>query len=925
MKILRLSWPMIVAMLCALSTRAQAAMQPVALSCENQTDPLGIDASAPRLSWQLQGNARGLRQTAYRILVASSAEALADDRGDLWDSGRIDSDQCRDVGYRGRPLTSRERCFWKVQAWDQDGKLSPWSHSAQWTMGLLRPQDWNAKWIGSDLKLLPHQQELKALTDFGMEGEDVIWSISGRLRQMGDSVKEAPAVQLRREFEAEKTVKRATVSLCGLGYYELSINGRRIGDHLLDPIYTDYQKRVCYQTYDVTPNLKQGENAIGVMLGNGWFNLITPHVLRFYAADYIDTPRLLLRLDIEYADGSHQTVTSDEQWKSTTDGPIRFNCVLAGETYDARREMPGWDRPGFDASHWKPAQILSAPEGRLTVQTVPPVRRLAEWPAKSVTKQGDAWRFDLGVDNAGRVRIKVRGKAGQKITLIHPGANSHTLGRYQVDEYVLKGGRQETFEPRFCYHGFRYVDVSGLTETPKPSDVTGIQVGTDLTTVGRFQCSYEPFNRIQEIFLRTLHNYLIHLPNDPVREKAGWDQDIWNQFECTAYNFDCRATYTEWQRDLIDEQHANGYVPPVVPSRFDGPTINGPWWGGSIVYNPWLIYRFYGDRQVLDESYPAMKRQVGYLGSIAKDGVVSWGLGDWLEVGSVRPVNTPVPFTSTAAYAWFSQLVARTATITGHKTEAAELLEQAKQRNETFHRHFYNDKTGVYAKGSQTSQVLPLVLGLTSADQKAKVRQQLVKAVHEKKDHLSTGFVGTPILLTGLCDNGLDDLAWRITTRPDYPGWFDMLFNRGNTVMIEMWDGNGVQMPSLAGPISAWFYRSLAGIAPDPENPGFKHIIVRPSVVGELNWVKAHHDSPYGRISVAWKRKGARFALELTVPPNTTATVYMPTSQANKVTESGKPASDAMGVKPQPTEAGRAVFEVQAGRYRFSSPLEKNQ
>ena len=923
MKIVRSAGLMTVVLCCGLLTNAQGAIGPVALSCENQTEPLGIDAASPRLSWRLEGGGRGLRQTAYHILVASSAKVLAKNEGDLWDSGRVASDQSRNVEYRGRPLASRQRCFWKAQVWDQDQKPSSWSDVAQWTMGLLHREDWKAQWIGSDLELLPHQRELKALTDFGMEDESVIWGMADRLRAMGNSVREAPAVQLRREFTSQKPVRRAIVSLCGLGLYELSINGRRIGDHQLDPIYTDYQKRVCYQTYDVTADVQDGANALGVILGNGWYNLITPHVLRYYAADYIDTPRLLLRLDIEYADGSQRMISSDAAWKFTTEGPIRFNCVLAGETYDARREMPGWDRPGFDASRWKPARILSAPEGRLAAQTVPPVRRLGEWPARSVAKQGDAWRFDLGVDNAGRARIKVRGPAGRKITLVHPGANSHTLGRYQIDEYVLKGGGEEVYEPRFCYHGFRYVDVSGLEGQPQASDVTGVQLGTDLATTGRFECSYEPFNRIQEIFLRTLHNYVIHLPNDPVREKAGWDQDIWNQFECTACNFDCLATYAEWQRDLIEEQHANGYVPPVVPSRFDGPTINGPWWGGSIVYNPWLIYRFYGDRRLLDESYTAMKRQTAYLESIAKGDVVSWGLGDWLEVGSVRPIMTPVPFTSTAAYAWFTRLVARSAEITGRDKEAAEYDAKAERLNQSFHRQFYNAKTGVYAKGSQTSQVLPLALGLTPADQAAKVRQRLAEAVRAKKDHLSTGFVGTPVLLTGLCDNGLNDLAWQIATRPDYPGWFDMLFNRGNTVMIEMWDGNGVQMPSLAGPISAWFYRSLAGICPDPENPGFKHVIIRPSVVGELKWVKAHHDSPYGRISVSWKREGDRFTMEVVIPPNTTATVYVPTSQPKEVTESGKPVRKAAGVTFQRVEGGCAVLEIGSGQYEFAAPAQK--
>jgi alpha-L-rhamnosidase len=894
-------------------------LTPTHLRCEYEVNPLGIDEARPRLFWQLEGSARGQTQTAYQVLVASSEAELRRGVGDLWDSGKVDSEQSVFVPYSGTALTSRQACHWRVRVWDKDGKRSAWSAPAMWTMGILRADDWKGQWIASDLELKDYQKTLRDLPDFGMEPEREIWGMADKCRQMSATAKEAPAVWLRKEFEAPGRIRRATASICGLGFYELYLNGARVGNHYLDPAYTDYQKRALYVTYDVTRALRKGHNAIGVVLGNGWFNLITPHVLRYYAADYIAPPRLRMDFDIEFTDGTHRRIGTDTTWKFTTDGPIRFNCVLAGETYDARREMPGWDRAGFDDSKWKPALPAAAPEGRLVAQRLPPVRKVKAIAAVSVAKHGEGYRFDLGVETVGWARLRAKGRPGQEITISYPGSGSHTLGRYQTCKYVFKGQGVETFEPRFCYNGFRYVDVTGLSAPPSARDLVGQMVCTDLEPAGEFACSDEDLTRLQQILLRTVRNYIVHIPNDPTREKAGWSQDVESGFFETVYNFNAALVYRKWQRDFLDIIHTNGYVPPVVPGRFDGPGINGPWWGGAIIYGPWYMYQFYGDRDILAESYPAMQKQFEYLGTLATNNIIRWGLGDWMEVGSVRPKATPVRLTSTCAYFWFARILSQTAELLGRPDDARRYAGLAVEIRDAYNREFLNPETGQYASGSQAAQLVSLYYGLAPDDKRELVLRRLVERIAQDKDHLSTGFVATPILLTGLAEMGRADVAWRIGTQPTFPSFIDAVLHRGNTVMKENWDGGLVQMPSLQGPVGTWFYHSLAGIRSDPSGPGFQRIILKPETAEGLSWVKAWHDCLYGRIISQWKREHGKLSFEFTIPPNTTATVYIPTSSASDVTESGRPASASPGVKFLRQENGAAIFALGSGSYHFAN------
>lgn len=901
-----------------LNGQKEKAVQVTDLICESFHNPLGIGTDKPRLSWNIETNQRNWVQNAYQIIVASDSINLSKNIGDLWNSNRVESNQNLHVEYMGSPLKSRLECWWKVIVWDNHGKSSTWSSPQYWRMGILGGETWHAKWIGSDIQLMEYQKFLRGFTDFGMEPENEIWQWAPKIRKMTDTIEKAPAVYLRKTFNSEKKVQSAIVSVCGLGLFEFYMNGQRIGNSYLDPAFSDYQKRVYYLTYDVTKKVQSGENTIGTILGNGWYNLIIPHVLRYYAADYIAPPKLLLELNITYTDGSVKTISSDKTWRFFTDGPIRFNCLLGGETYDATKEIQGWDSNGFDDTNWKTALYTDAPEGKLLPQMVYPVVKAKTYPAKSITFKSDTTVVDFGIELTGWCRMKIKGKKGQSIIIKYPGAPSHTLGRYQTCKYIFKGETEEVYEPRFCYNGFQKVEIIGLDYRPSMYDFTAQVVCTKLPVVGDFACSNEKINQLQSIIRNTIINYNLHHPNDPTREKAGWTQDVQNAFDVTSYNFDCSSMYCKWQQDFLDIQHENGYVPPVAPGRFDGQTINGPWWGGMIVYLPWKLYNYFADQRILEMSYPAMKKYVDYLTSIADSNIVKWGLGDWMEPGSVRPKKTPVQLTSTIAYYHYADIVRQTARLFGKKEDEKIYTALAGKIKEAYNRKFLNDKTGEYALGSQASQLMSLYLGIVPPDKDKIVREALLRRIQADSMHLSTGFVSTPFLLNGLTYLGYPQIAYAMATQNSYPSWFDMVFNHGNSVLKEAWDGGLVQMPSLAGSIGSWFYSTLAGIRPDPSVPGFKKIIIDPISINGLEWAKASYKSIQGTIVSDWKREEDTYTLKVEIPANTDAKVYLPTTDINKIYESGKLVLKSKDFGSICQENGKTVIQIGSGKYLFS-------
>jgi alpha-L-rhamnosidase len=918
------------ALVVAGGTAGSAARLPVKVSglkAEYLTNPLGLDTPKPRLQWILESEERGIKQTAYQLLAATSEETLKKDRGDLWDSGKVASDRASQLPYGGKEPGAGNACWWKVRVWDQDGRASAWSAPAVWERGLPAKSDWRGKWIG----------------------------------RTGDTA-QRPAPLLRREFTVKGKVKRARAYVCGLGYHELRLNGAKVGDHVLDPGYTRYDRRALYVTHDVTDQLKRGPNALGVMLGTGWTNVHTVAVWYFDKAPWRQAPKLLLDLRIEYADGRTETIVSDESWK-TADGPVVYDSIYAGESYDARKELPAWDRPGFNDSQWHNAWLLSAPAsmsrfkdndpllrnieellpppGVVSAQEMEPIRITRTLkPVKLTEPKPGVFVFDIGQNLSGHVQLTVSGPAGTEITLKH-GERLHPNGtldqidiaehirpfnapgrpreapipRFQTDVYTLKGSGVETWEPRFVYHGFQYVEVTGFPSKPTLESIKARVTHTDVQAAGDFACSNPLLNRIQEASKWAYLSNLASIPTDcPHREKNGWTGDAHLAAEQAIYNYHPAAAYKKWIQDLADEMRPTGELPGIVPSSGWGYEWgNGPAWDSAFVLIPWYLYEYYGDREILARHYVQMRRYVDYLTGKSREGIVSIGLGDWVPPGKTAPTEV----TSTGYYFADAQIVARSAEILGNKADAAKYKALADSIRAAFNKRFLQPDTAMYSNGTQTALATPLNWNLVPAEYRQRVVDHLVAEVEKKNGHLDTGILGTKYLLNVLLDNGRADVAYRVASQRTYPSW-GLWIEQGATTLWEAWDGSASRNHIMFGDISAWFYRALAGIRPDA--PGFKRIRIQPQLVGDLTWARASYDSIHGRIATDWKRESGLLTLNVTIPPNTTATVYVPTKDGSRVTEGGKPAGSVEGIKLLRSEAGATVYEVGSGKYRFVAP-----
>ena len=893
-----------------------AAIHPRQLRLEYRDNPLGIDVAAPRFSWlaaPANAKARGLRQTAYRILVGSSESALRAGSGDLWDSGRVASADSAQIVYAGKPLVSRAAAFWKVQVWDQRGKASEWSSPAEWSMGLLRPEDWQAKWIGRD-------------EPAGSEAPD----------------RRLPARYLRTEFTVGKPVRRAMVYYSGLGTSELYLNGAKVGDHVLSPGLTDYDKRALYVTFDVTRQLTAGKNAIGLILGNG----------RFYAPRAERTrnfgfPKAILRLDIEYEDGSISAVVTGPEWKLSTHGPILANNEYDGEEYDARRELAGWDRAGFDDSAWEAAQVVTAPAGALAAQMANPLRVVQSLNPVSVKMvRPGVWIYDMGQNMVGWCHLIVSGPKGTQVQLRHAETLAPDGSLYvanlrtarATDIYTLRGEGSEVYEPRFTYHGFRYVELtaSPVPAIPRAFELVGRVVHDDMQAVADFSSSSEMLNQIHHnVFWGIRGNYR-SIPTDcPQRdERQGWLGDRSQVSRSESYMFDIAAFYTKWEQDLADSQRADGSIPDVAPNYW--PLYNDDiTWPSTFLFVPGMLYDQYGDRRVLERAYPAIKKWIeherGYLqdGLMPKDMYADWCVPpeDPKLIHSKDPARvTNRTLIATAYYYHLLRLAARYARMLDQPADATGYEALAEQVNAAFQKRFLKPATGVYDNATQTSSILPLFFNLAPAENRAALLASLVNNIVKVTDgHVGTGLVGAQFLMRTLTDNGRSDLAYEIATQPTYPGWGYMV-SKGATTVWELWNGDTAD-PAMnsgnhvmqIGDLAVWMYEYLAGIRPDPANPGFRHVLIHPYPAGDLTFVKASHESLYGKIAASWKRDGGAFTLSVSIPPNTSATVWMPAKDAASVTESGRPVAHARGVKFLRTEGDSALFEIESGDYMFQT------
>jgi alpha-L-rhamnosidase len=869
------------------------------LRCEYAIDPLGLGTTRPRLSWALVSERRGEQQTAYRVLVARTEETLDRNQGDLWDSGRVASDRSVHVAYAGSPLLSRQRAVWKVRVWDRDGRPTAWSPTARFEVGLLRPPDWSAQWIGR-----PAPEK---------------------------SADSPPATYLRREFDVPHAVRLARVYASARGLYALFLNGRRVGEDDFRPGWTDYRDRFQVQTYDVGPLLREGTNAVGVVLGDGWY---AGHVAAKGREIWGRATRALVQLEIEYDDGSRGRVVSDASWR-VGEGPIRASDLLMGETYDARREIAGWAEPGFDDAGWRPPEVEALGSVPVVPQVGPSVRRVAELNPQELTQPSPGVHvYDLGQNMVGFVRLRVSGPAGTTVRLRHaerlnPDGSIYTANlrtARATDTYTLKGEGLEVWEPTFTYHGFRYVEVTGYPGIPRPDAVTGIVISSALDATGVFQTSSGLVNQLQSNIVWGQRGNYLEVPTDcPQRdERLGWMGDAQVFARTACLNFDVASFLTKWLQDVRDAQTPEGGFPNYapVPGKKEG---GSPAWGDAGVIVPWTLYRCYGDKRVLEQQYEAMKRWIAYVREANPD--LLWvkrsdaNFGDWLNVDA----DAPRDVLATAYFARSTRLVAKTARVLGREEDSRELERLFARIRDAFDRAYVNPD-GRIEGDTQTIYLLALAFDLLPEEKRPLAAERLVEDIVEKRHgHLSTGFLGVSLLNPVLTRIGRTDLAYRLLLNDTYPSW-GYSMSQGATTIWERWDGwteeKGFQDPGMnsfnhyaLGSVGQWMYAVVAGIDLDPEEPGYQRIIFQPRPGGGLTHAEAALRTLYGRVRSAWRIEKGRLRWEVEVPPNTTAEIHVPTCDPATVTESGRPVTEAEGLTP----IGPAVFEAGSGRYVFDA------
>jgi alpha-L-rhamnosidase len=882
------------------------------LTCEYLTDPLGIDDTAPRLSWKLNSTERGQIQTAYRVIVSSSVEKLAANEGDIWDSGKVVSDRSVHVDYGGRPLKSRDRCFWKVRVWDREGMQSEWSDAARWEMGLLDESEWDARWIRTTA-------------------------------EKNSAPPAEPAPMFRKPFEVSGPVKSARAYVTGLGYFVMYLNGEKVSDHMLDPVKTRYDRRVSYVTFDITDRLNRGGNAVGMVLGTGWFNMHTKAVWGFGAAPWRERPAMLCRIEIDYEDGSRGVIASDSTWKTST-GPTVFDGIRNGETYDARLEKPGWRTFDYDDSEWTAAVEIASPAETLSAQMMQPMRVTKEIAPVSVTEvKPGVHVFDLGQNIAGIVELHVTAPRGTKITMkqgerLYPDgtveqkqiARFIRSGELQTDTYICKGGGPEKWSPRFVYHGFQYIEVAGLPEnpgTPPLDTLTGKVIHTDFASTGNFECSNELFNKIQSCTRWSFTGNYHSIPTDcPHREKIGWTGDAHIVAETGLFNYDMGASYTKWIRDFADEQRADGDLPGVVPTSGWGYTLGrneyrkfgyGPHWEGAFLFIPWDMCRYLGDTRILSENYDRFKKYVDFLTANAEDGMINFGIDD--HAPAITHTD-PRDF-ATGLYYKAALIVAETAAILGNSGDTSHYSALANTIRSSYNRNLFDPATGLYGSGSQTALACPLYFNIVEPEHKARVLENLIAAIENQDGHLDTGVVGVKFLMNALVDCGRADVAYGIATQTTFPSW-GYWIERGANTLWQKWDDSMSRNHIMFGDISAWMFKNVGGINPDDDAPGFKRTIIRPIMFegilnARIDWAKTVHETPYGPVACSWTRENGPLSMEVTVPVNATAQVHIPGARIENVRDGGVPAADAEGVISAEQSGDDAVFEIGSGTYTF--------
>lgn len=915
MKIVRLILILFVLSNFALSLSAQRVTK---LKSEMLTNPEAIAVTNPRFSWLIESSERNVRQIAYHVIVASSPDKLTDAKADLWNSGVVNSDQSTLITYAGKPLKSGDDAYWKVKVVTNKGE-SQWSETSKFGIGLLSPQDWTARWIGLD----------KA---FGWDSETQHSRLSARY--------------LRKEFTTNKMIRSAKVHIVGLGLYELYINGNKIGNQVLAPAPTNYEERALSNTFDVTSFLKSGKNTIGTILGNGrYYNMrqnFKPHKVKTFGY-----PKMLLQMDIVYADGTTDRVVSDASWKIFTDGPIRSNNEFDGEEYDATKELGAWSENGYNDRKWHKVQLVATPGGRIEPHMNDNMRIMEELKPVSITAlTPDTFIVDMGQNMVGWLQLQAKGKRGDKITLRF----AETLdenGRLKrlnfrsakvTDIYTMKGGTTETWEPRFVYHGFRYVEVTGFPTKPTVDNFVGKVIYDDMETVGSFETSNTLLNQIYKNAYWGIRGNYKGMPIDcPQRdERQPWLGDRTIACYGESYIFDNTRLYTKSLNDIKDSQRANGQLPDMSPSFYMTYYSDNMTWPGAYLTVADMIYTKTGNTEPIVKHYATMKKWLSYMKDnyMTKDFIVTKDkYGDWCVppeakelIHSLDPARkTDGQLISTAYYFKFMGLMQKFAEIVGEEADIVYYRNLEENIRKGFNQKFYNPATGQYSNYTVTANLLPLAFGIVDKENEERVFQNLIdRIIRNDKLHLSTGLIGTSWLMRELTKRGCADVAYTIATQRDYPSWGYMVDN-GATTIWELWNGdtaspkmNSHNHVMLLGDLVTWMYEDLGGIKTHKNHAGFKNLWMKPHPTEDLTYANVSHITPYGKVVSNWSLKKDLFTWKVTIPANTRANILIPAAELEDIRESNKSVKDIEGLKYVRKEEGRINLEIGSGEYTFT-------
>jgi alpha-L-rhamnosidase len=919
---------LILLLLTACGENSDSSLRIIQLKCNGIENPAGTNR-IPDFSWILDSDERSQKQSAYQIIVSSEKKSADKLIGDMWDSGKIISGKNAWISYGGKELQPGSKYYWRIRVWDKNEKSSEWSEAGEFITGLFDKNDWSgARWIGYEeipdsLLLIP--------------------GVHGNGDNLGKvALKRTVIPCFRKDFSLKKKVDRAIIFVTGLGHYELYLNGDKIGDRFLSPGWTDYRKTCLYNTYDVTENIRSGPNTIGTIVGNGFYNVNRERYRKLVIA--YGAPKMILKMEVRYQDGSTEIITSDESWK-TSPSPITFSSIYGGEDYDARLEQDGWNKPGFADKEWRNVILSREQTGELRPENDYPLKLMETIRYENISKHNDSiYIYDFGQNASGIIRIRVSGEKGRQIRFL-PGellgedslVTQQATGDPYIFSYTLKGDSEEVWLPRFTYYGFRYLQAEGAI--PEGAGINGKPVIKEIEMVhtrnsspedGTFECSNDLFNSIYDLIRWAIKSNFASVVTDcPHREKLGWLEQTHLMGNSIRYIYDIHNLYNKIIDDMIEAQTEIGLVPDIAPEYvpFYAGFRDSPEWGSACVILPWYMYEWYGDLNIVERAYPMMKKYVDYLSGMTDKNILSHGLGDWFDLGPNTPGEaqlTPKKVTATSIYFYDIILLSRMAELTGKKEDAAYYLDLAEEVRLSFNREYLNPKTKVYSTGSQTAYSMPLYFGMADDSIRSEVVSNLVESIKGNNNALTAGDIGYRYLLRVLEQEGQSQLIFDMNSKRDVPGYGFQL-SKGATALTESWAALKYVSNNhlMLGHLMEWFYSGLGGIRQSDSSVAYKTIIIAPEIVGDITHAEATVNTINGKIISSWKTENDTLTMKVRIPVNCKAKIEIPQADPSRITESGVQLIDSKEISISGIKGDKTICEISSGDYIFMTPFIK--